>query len=61
MPYRSNIDLDGAATLLSRPDQKLLLTTHAKPDGDAYGAVVALAKALRQQNPQVQAILMAQK
>lgn len=59
MPYRSNIDLDGTATLLSRPDQKLLLTTHAKPDGDAYGAVVALAKALRQQNPQVQAILMA--
>ncbi len=27
---------------------KILLTTHTKPDGDAFGSVVALAEALRQ-------------
>lgn len=43
--YESNTTLaDVAATLLAAP--RVVLTTHAKPDGDALGSVMALARAI---------------
>jgi phosphoesterase RecJ-like protein len=44
--YAANLDVPAAADLLRRADT-LTLLTHAKPDGDAYGSVVALAATLR--------------
>jgi len=43
--YRSNIDLPEAARKIRRAG-RIGMTTHAKPDGDAFGSVVALASAL---------------
>lgn len=37
--------------------RRLVVTTHAKPDGDAYGSVVALAAALRRTGRHVRAVL----
>jgi phosphoesterase RecJ-like protein len=56
--YRSNLDLPAAAALLGQPKQRVLITTHAKPDGDALGSVVALAAGLRSMSITVQAVLM---
>src|SRR4051812_27478581 len=39
--YRSNVTLADAARLL-REARQITVTTHAKPDGDAFGAAVAL-------------------
>ena len=44
--YKSNVDLGTAAALLAR-SRRVLVTTHAKPDGDAIGCVIALTAALR--------------
>ena len=44
--YRSNLDLAQAAQLI-REAGHVTITTHAKPDGDAYGSVVALGRALQ--------------
>ena len=44
--YVTNIDLaDAAKTILAA--KRPVITTHAKPDGDAFGSVVALASAIR--------------
>lgn len=55
--YVANVTISQAAALLrdagkpatggSDPDAPIVLLTHAKPDGDAFGSVVALAAALR--------------
>jgi len=56
--YHSNITLPAVADLLRQPSRKLLITTHAKPDGDAFGCVVALATHLKQHGHTVQAVVM---
>lgn len=45
--YTSTFTLSAAADLIRQTDGPILICTHAKPDGDAYGSVVALAAALR--------------
>ena len=45
--YTSNLDLDQAAALLRSEGGATCVLTHAKPDGDAAGSVVALVTALR--------------
>lgn len=52
--HTSNIDLAGAAEKILAA-KRVGVTTHAKPDGDAFGAVVALAAALRELGKQVEA------
>ena len=46
MTHTSNLDLSAAADLIRKTDGKVFITTHAKPDGDAFGSVVALTSAL---------------
>ncbi len=48
MSHTSNLTLADAANLLKQADGPIFLATHTKPDGDAFGSVVALAEALRQ-------------
>ncbi|MCX5661324.1 MAG: DHH family phosphoesterase [Planctomycetota bacterium] len=57
MQYESTISLDQAADLL-RQHRQVTVTTHAKPDGDAFGSVIALAGALRAMGSQVEARFM---
>jgi phosphoesterase RecJ-like protein len=45
--YTSTITLQDAADLLAQQRGKVLVLTHAKPDGDAIGSVAALVTALR--------------
>lgn len=45
--YSSTLDLPAAADLLRSADQGVVVLTHAKPDGDAFGSVIALSTALR--------------
>lgn len=45
--YASNVTVGDAARMLLDAD-RIAITTHAKPDGDAFGSVVALAAALRE-------------
>ncbi|MFI4860455.1 MAG: bifunctional oligoribonuclease/PAP phosphatase NrnA [Phycisphaerales bacterium JB063] len=45
--YISNLDLPQAAALLKDESGSICVLTHAKPDGDAAGSVVALVTALR--------------
>tara|TARA_Y100000588_G_scaffold355969_1_gene411697 strand:+ start:398 stop:1420 length:1023 start_codon:yes stop_codon:yes gene_type:complete len=52
--YQSNINLGDAAEIIRRSEH-VTVVTHAKPDGDAFGAVVALSAALRQMDKQVHA------
>ncbi len=52
--YASNLDLPKAAAWLLKGESFTLLT-HAKPDGDAWGSVVAMAAALRSLGKQVTA------
>ena len=51
LSYSSTLDLAAAARLLrdtaTSPDRPIVLFTHAKPDGDAWGSVIALTAALR--------------
>ena len=44
---RSTLDLDGAAERIAAARGPVLVLTHAKPDGDAFGSVVALVAAIR--------------
>ena len=55
--YESNVDLDQAAERIADATQVTLIT-HAKPDGDAFGSVAALAAALRLAGGEVAARLM---
>jgi len=43
--YTSNTTLDDVARTL-RDATRVLITTHAKPDGDAFGSIIALGAAL---------------
>ncbi|MFW6060695.1 MAG: DHH family phosphoesterase [Phycisphaeraceae bacterium] len=45
--YNATIDAEGAARLLQQTAGPVVVLTHAKPDGDAFGSVVALTAALR--------------
>lgn len=57
MSYTANIDLPSVAALLLEAP-RLVITTHAKPDGDALGSVVALGEALRAAGKAVQSWLI---
>ena len=50
----ANVTRDEAAAII-RDARRVLVTTHAKPDGDAFGAVVALTAALRGAGHEVEA------
>lgn len=52
-PYVSNTTLERIAATLDDAET-VVLTTHAKPDGDALGAVVALGRALERRGKQVE-------
>lgn len=45
--HHSNTTLAAAADLIKQATGTIFITTHAKPDGDAFGSVVALSTALR--------------
>lgn len=45
--YTSNLSLAAAADLIRDTTGRTVIFTHAKPDGDAFGSVVALLVALR--------------
>ncbi len=51
--HQSNLDLAAAADLIRKAQSTIFITTHAKPDGDAFGSVVALAYALQKMGKQV--------
>ncbi|MEX0742154.1 MAG: bifunctional oligoribonuclease/PAP phosphatase NrnA, partial [Phycisphaeraceae bacterium] len=53
-PYVSNTTLEQIADALEDDVKSVVLTTHAKPDGDALGAVVALGRALEKRGKQVE-------
>ena len=55
--YTSNTTLDQAAQLLSGA-RRIVVTTHAKPDGDACGAAAALTGVLRASGKTVLGVLM---
>ena len=50
--YGSNIDLDTAAEVIGG-SRRIAVVTHAKPDGDAMGAVMAMTAALVQLDHEV--------
>ena len=45
--YRSTLKLSGAADLVTAAAGPILVVTHAKPDGDAFGSVIALTATLK--------------
>ena len=45
--YKSNIEISELAEYLKTIEGKIAVLTHAKPDGDAYGAVVAMTATLQ--------------
>ncbi|MFA9477494.1 bifunctional oligoribonuclease/PAP phosphatase NrnA [Phycisphaerales bacterium AB-hyl4] len=45
--YTANLNLSAVADLLRNADEPIVVITHAKPDGDAFGSVIALSVALR--------------
>lgn len=53
---QSNVDTVQAAQIIAGA-QTVVVLTHAKPDGDAFGAVVALTVALRRLGKRVRGIL----
>lgn len=55
--HRSNVTLNTAAARLRSAD-RIVITTHAKPDGDAFGCVAALTQALRLADKEAQGILV---
>ena len=55
--YVSNVTFEAAADLL-RKANKIVVTTHAKPDGDAFGSVIALCEVLKRQGTDVTALFM---
>ena len=61
MHERTNIDLAGVLGLLkgvSEDGGGVLITTHAKPDGDAFGSATALGAALRFLGKDVRVVVM---
>jgi bifunctional oligoribonuclease and PAP phosphatase NrnA len=50
--YRSNVSLSEAAQLI-RDAKSIAITTHAKPDGDAFGSAAAMVQGLRTLCPDV--------
>lgn len=48
--YQSNITLTDLVARINDAS-RILITTHAKPDGDAYGSVAALTASLRMHKP----------
>ena len=54
--YVSNIGRSEAAKLLAGA-KRVLVTSHVKPDGDAFGSVVAVAAALRSRGAEVTALV----
>jgi phosphoesterase RecJ-like protein len=57
LSYESNTTLKAIAGRLLEAD-RIIITTHTKPDGDALGSVAALARALELRDKQPQAWLM---
>lgn len=57
MKYESNITLQVAAQKM-RVAKSIVVTTHAKPDGDAFGSVIALCEVLKRQGTDVTALFM---
>ena len=57
MKYESNMTLQVAAQKI-RVAKKVVVTTHAKPDGDAFGSVIALCEVLKRQQTDVTALFM---
>ena len=55
--YTSNTSLEQIANRINE-SKRILLTTHSKPDGDALGSVLALSRALGNQNRQTDIWLM---
>ena len=55
--YRSNVSLAEAVRMIREAD-RIAITTHVKPDGDAFGSVAALAGALKQLGKDAPAWLM---
>ncbi|MCC7192787.1 MAG: DHH family phosphoesterase [Phycisphaeraceae bacterium] len=55
--YVSNLSREAAGALLVG-SKRVVVTTHAKPDGDAYGAVIALTNALRRTGAETYACFM---
>ncbi len=55
--YTANLTLDQAANLLRACDGPITVITHAKPDGDAAGTLVALVTALNATGKQARGIL----
>lgn len=56
--YTSNLDLGQAAELLRDEPGTICVLTHAKPDGDAAGSVVALVTALRALGKEARGLLV---
>lgn len=56
--YTANITLDRAADLLRQTDGPITVMTHAKPDGDAAGSLVALVTALNAIGKQATGLLV---
>lgn len=55
--YVSNLSREEVTVLLVS-SKRVAVTTHAKPDGDAYGAVIALTNALRRTGVEAYACFM---
>lgn len=55
--YTSTTSLESIAATLREAD-RVVLTTHSKPDGDAMGSVLAMARALSGRGKHVQSLLM---
>ena len=57
-PYHSNLDLPAAARLIRGSHGPVVVLTHTKPDGDAFGSVVALTAALQILGRRTHAVLV---
>jgi len=55
--YESNATMSELASLI-RKAQRILVTSHAKPDGDAIGSVLALVRALKSMGKEADGWLM---
>lgn len=55
--YTTNTSFEQVASRINEAE-RILLTTHSKPDGDALGSVLALSRALNTQNRQAEIWLM---
>lgn len=56
--YVSTIDFDQTADLLRQTPGPIVVVTHSKPDGDAFGSVIALSAAFRLLERQVTPIFV---